>query len=169
MKAFHCSIIHLRILVLLLGEMQPAGWWNSQFLSKVGISFLERVYPKTNFAAAIQSATQVAKVVHDQVIGKGDVYHLFRLTPRLEREISKELLENSSQIEKRYADILHDKDALLITLQQIAGDVQVSDLVGPVQLSVAANQLSSNMVALYHYAFQEGKQIYPYFEEALTS
>ena len=163
------DIIKLRIIILSLGEMQPEGWWISQFLSKVGISFLDRVYPKTNFAAAIQSATHLAKAVHDQAIGKGDVYHLFRLAPRLEREISKELLENSPQIENQYIDILHDRDALLTTLQQIAGDEQVGDRVGPIQISVSANQLSSNMAALYHYAFQQEKQIYPYFEEVLTS
>jgi len=169
MTTYFQSIIELRVLVLALGESQPEGWWNSQFLSKVGISYLDRVYPKTKFANAIQSATQVAKAVHDQALGKGDVYHLFRLAPRLERDISKELLENSSKIEEQYTDILNERDALLIALQELAGDVEATDGVGPVQLSDSAKQLIPKMAALYHFAFQQGKQLYPYLEEALTT
>ena len=74
------SILQLRILVLSLGEAHHAGWWKSQFLSPTGISFLERIYPRSKFAAAVRSATRAALTIHDTNIGKGEVFHLFRIS-----------------------------------------------------------------------------------------
>ena len=80
-------IVRLRILVLALGEAHMSGWWKTQFLSTTGLSYLNRLYPRSSFAAAVRSASRAAKAVHDSSIGVGNVFHLFRLPQQHERRV----------------------------------------------------------------------------------
>ena len=57
------SLLRLRILVLALGETPECGWWKSKFLSTTGLSFLGRLYPRSDFAAAVRSAARAAKPI----------------------------------------------------------------------------------------------------------
>jgi hypothetical protein len=54
-------ILVLRTLVLALGEISNPPWWRTKFMSNVGISFLQRIYPRTYFLAALNSAGKAAR------------------------------------------------------------------------------------------------------------
>ena len=83
------SVLRLRILVLALGEAHMSGWWKTQFLSVTGLSYLNRLYPRSSFAAAVRSASRAAKAAHDSSIGVGNVFHLFRLPQQHERRLEE--------------------------------------------------------------------------------
>jgi len=75
MKDTISTFLELRILVLTLGETGHAGWWKSKFMSPIGLSFLERLYPRSTFAAAVRSA--------------GTQQRLTRANPIIERSLTK--------------------------------------------------------------------------------
>lgn len=158
------SLLELRILVLTLGEAHHAGWWKSQFLSPVGLSFLERIYPRSTFASAVRSAYQAARSVHDANVGKGTVFHLFRLPRQTEREIETALAARSEELETRYQPLTTDREALLEALEVMAGKSPAPPLVGPVRLSVGLKELTPAMATSYLQAFRDGTQVFPYFE-----
>ncbi len=165
MKDTIFTFLELRILVLTLGETQYAGWWKSQFMSQVGFSFLERVYPRGTFAAAMRSAARAARIVHDANVGKGAVCHLFRLSPEVEREIDTALTERSSELRVRYQPLLMDQAALLAALEKLAGDAPAQSTLGPVRLPAKNGNWVSAMAAAYLTAFRDGTQVFPYLEE----
>ncbi len=161
------ELLKLRVIALALGEAHHAGWWKSQFLSPTGLSFLERLYPHTNFEEAVRSATLAALELHDSNIGKGRVFHLFRLSQSIEREIDGLLKEGNPSFRSDNMNLLPSKDKLLDALKTIAGDMPNQDTVGPVLLNVRAEQMVQSLAAYYFHAFQQDKQIFPYFEEIL--
>lgn len=164
MKESIPSLLELRILVLILGEVHHDGWWKSQFLSPIGLSFLERIYPRSTFAAAVRSASRAALSVHDANVGKGAVSHLFRLPRQAEREIEIMLAERSEELATRYKALIADRAALLKTLETLAGDSATQSLVGPVRISTKPHELIPKMAAAYLSAFHEGVQVFPYFD-----
>lgn len=159
------AVLYLRILVLTLGEMQHAGWWKSQFLSQVGLSFLDRLYSRSAFAAAVRSAARAAQLVHDANIGKGAVFHLFRLSPELERKIDTMLVKQSAELEKHYLPLLLNRPALLTELAKLANNTAASAATGPLRLTANSGQWLAVLAAAYEAAFREEGQVYPYFEE----
>ena len=158
------SLLKLRILILSLGEMHHAGWWKSQFLSPVGLSFLERIYPRSTFASAVRSACRAAQSVHDANVGKGDVFHLFRLPRQTEREIEVTLAARAGELETYFEPVIADREALLQALEASAGELPASSPLGPVRLSVRPEELVPRIAAVYYSAFREDVQTYPYFE-----
>ncbi len=90
------SIAQLRSCVAFLGEKENHNWWSSSFLSKSGGAFLTPVFPKTSLLARVNGAGAGARLVHDEHIGVGDVYHLFRLPENIEHEISQALTNDQS-------------------------------------------------------------------------
>jgi len=73
------DFVILRALVGYLGEKPQFGWWDTNFLSKTSLQFLEINFPRSYLSAGCVSVTQAAHRVHDQLIGKNGVFHLFRL------------------------------------------------------------------------------------------
>jgi len=142
-------ILVLRTLVLALGEISNPPWWRTKFMSNVGISFLQRIYPRTYFLAALNSAGKAARDIHDQSVGKVGVFHLFRLC--------------SSEI----ITMLEDKDKLLQALIKINKSIPVNSLSsGAVNIGSEASSHEydtyNEMAAIYQAAFEKGKQAFPY-------
>ena len=73
------SLARLRLLVAMLGEAAHAKWWRTEFLTAAGLRFLDRLYPRTSCAAALRATSVAARDLHDSSVGRGGVYHLFRL------------------------------------------------------------------------------------------
>lgn len=165
MKDSTHSLLNLRILVLTLGETHHAGWWKSRFLSPTGLSFLERIYPRSVFAAAVRSASRAAKDVHDINVGKGEVFHLFRLPRNIEHEIEVMLGESSDELRTYYQPLLTERAALLRELDSLTAGNSQSPRVGPVKLSVNSVGLVPAMATAYLQAFRDESQVFPYFEE----
>ena len=163
------AVLCLRILVLTLGETHHAGWWKSQFLSHTGLSFLERIYPRSTFAAAVRSVGQAARAVHDANVGKGDVFHLFRLPREIEREIDTVLTAQSQALQTQYQPLLENRARLLDALEPLDGTAQAGPSVGPIRLSAKPGERAPAMAAAYWQAFRDGTQVFPYFEGMKTS
>jgi hypothetical protein len=107
------DFVHIRIMVLALGEAHHCNWWRSEFLSSTGISYLSRLYPRGKFSGAIHAVSRTALEMHDVAIGRGDVYHLFRLPGSIEFGIKSFISTKMVVLEKNYLPILNDQQSLL--------------------------------------------------------
>ncbi|MCX6077947.1 MAG: BrxE family protein [Chloroflexi bacterium] len=157
--------LELRAIVLALGESTHFGWWKSQFLSPTGLSFLERLYPHTRFAGAVRSALLGAQEVHDANIGKGQVFHLFRLSPNTEWELDQALTEQSEALEEKYRTMLGNRARLINALAVSSQGFSSVPAAGPLLLDIPMEQMIPAIASAYLGAFQQGKQVFPYFEE----
>ena len=157
------EVVELRTLVLSLGEAPHFGWWKSQFLSPTGLSFLEHIYPNSRFAQAVRSASIGALEVHDANIGKGSVFHLFRLSQNMEIELDKILTENGRLLDIKFKDLLGDKQKLLSELANLGGD-QSEAAFGPILVKISGEKIVPTLAGLYLKAFLGEKPIFPYFE-----
>ena len=100
----------IRLLVGFLGEKSQFNWWDTNFLSPTGLQFLSINFPRSYFSAGVNSVTTAAMRLHDERIGKGGVYHLFRLPSAVEETIHGELLQMySSEMES----MISNKDTAL--------------------------------------------------------
>ncbi len=162
------ALLHLRILVSSLGESQHAGWWKSQFLSPTGLSFLDRITPRSRFAAAVRSAARSALIVHDANIGKGQVFHLFRLPGEQEFELEEQLTNRAAEFEAVYAPLCDSHDGLLQTLSTFTAGKPAVEAQGPVQIDFDEASLTQSLAAVYLQAFRHGNQVYPYFEKIVA-
>jgi len=159
----HHRILRLRVAVSFLGEKNQGAWWRTSFLSATGFKFIERLFPKTSRAAAVESAVEAAKRVHDAAIGKGQVIHLFRFAPELEETLHDIAVSMSpGEIEA----ICATTDAARRELDSAApGSIESS--VGPKQIGKldAAIQPASidKLAAFYLSGFDAGTPVFPYF------
>lgn len=159
---FISQVLSVRVLVLTLGEAQHANWWRSEFLSSTGLSFFARLYPRSTYAQAIMATSRAALELHDSSIGKGSIFHLFRLSSDMEIGINEFLFQNSKELEKEISMLSDNQDKLLSLLSSQA--TQKGDFKGgPVQIKVDKLNLPSAMAAAYAWAFRNNKQLFPYF------
>jgi hypothetical protein len=158
------DLIRLRIMVLCLGESQHANWWRSQFLSPTGLSYLAYPYPRSTFAAAVRSATQAAQLVHDEAIGRGQVFHLFRLPRAEERQMTALLQTDLVPLREAFEPIFTDRSALMAALLGLAGQEPPAQVQGPVRLAFAEDRWIRQLATLYAGAFAQSQQVFPYLE-----
>ena len=152
----------LRVTVLALGETQHFGWWKSQSLSSTGLSFLDRIYPRTKFAAAVRSAARVAQHAHDAAIGRGDVTHLLRSSEK-EEALDEFLTANDQDLSHFFATILSNKDELLQILSDISQGNTWPKQSGPVRISMSQWTDIHTLAAVYQQGFTNKTPVYPYF------
>ena len=160
-------IVRLRILVLALGEAHMSGWWKTQFLSTTGLSYLNRLYPRSSFAAAVRSASRAAKAVHDSSIGVGNVFHLFRLPQQHERRVEEFLRAHGADPPQAFAPMLNQREQLLEALEEL-GSANSSSARGPLRLGTLSDLQTDAWIAAcasaYASAFRQGGKVFPYFE-----
>ena len=153
----------LRVLVAFLGEKDQFGWWDCSFLNATGRKFLAIDYPKSSLAAAANAATEAARRVHDARIGKGRVFHLFRLPHAMEQKLHRHLLEMDAGQAGAWLD---SKDSALNQLEQMAANPG-STAAGPVQVgtsaALAAPATPGLLASLYLDAFRSNNRRMPYF------
>jgi len=155
----------LRALVGFLGEKQQYGWWDTNFLSQTGQEFLNIIFPRSAFAAGINSVTEAARRLHDSRIGKGGVYHLFRLPAGFEQVVHEDLFDfNLSEVLSHFKE----KEAALERLQAIAGNhLEASE--GPIQIGIDKDLMRiasiKKLAKYYAHAFGNEIQAFPYFTE----
>ena len=156
------ELAHLRSLVGFLGEKSQCNWWDTNFLNPTGLQFLEINFPRSAFAAGVSSVTEAAKRLHDEFIGKGNVYHLFRFPSSVEEAIHEQLMANTGQL---VPDVLDTKMALE-KLKEFTSNV-VDAPEGPIQIGTEKKMLSvlavDELARHYHNAFSNGKMCFPYF------
>ena len=153
------DIAKLRTSVAYLGEKDQCNWWSSSFLSRSGDAFLTPVFPKTNLLARVNGASSAAQLMHDEHIGVGEVFHLFRLPENVEHNISQSLSKDASIIE-RFKSV---EDAYT-SLQDLAGGESTQGL-GPLLLNQSEFDKTTvrQMAAAYLAGFKSSQTVYPYY------
>jgi len=159
------KISSLRLAVGLLGEKDQANWWPSGFFGPHVAQFLSPLHGPRYVAACFQGVVEAARRVHDERIGVGRVFHLFRLPESLERRIHEvvvlgdgwQSLQEAASAEsaREFLDSLAGEDAA-----PAAGPMRVGapgDLNGRKWLATLAGN--------YRAAFAAGRQTFPYFTE----
>ena len=153
----------LRVAVGLLGEQ--AQWWSSTFCGANGIAFLSPVFPRTHVLAQLQGVSAAAALVHDDRIGVGNAFHLFRLPEDLEQRIHDMA---SGGAVPEIIEVMRSADSATQFIRSCAGSVR-KDALGPVRVG----QLSSlrddspwrDVAAFYLSAFEEHKETFPFFSD----
>lgn len=160
------SLATLRLLVGFLGEKDHFAWWQSSFFAVGSNAFLAPVFPRTMLLAQFEGVTRAASLQHDDRIGVGNVYHLFRLPEDVEQGLHRILQETAfrESLAKPMAnrELAHSslRDMAASTSGSVAGPVRVGglqDVRGASAWNVAA--------AHYVQAFDQGIQTYPFFSD----
>lgn len=162
------TVLNLRAVVSALGEIVRPVWWGTAFMSETGFRFLERLYPRSFFNAALHAVGHAACEIHDGSVGRIGVYHLFRLTEGLEeeiREISSTALQNF--IDDFRSD-LGDTVRMMGRLR-ILCDGRTAESVLPgarrigYEKDIRKRDVFAEAAAVYFHAFETGKAAFPYF------
>lgn len=152
----------IRAVVGFLGEKSQYGWWDTNFLSDSGQEFLKIIFPRSAVSAGCNAAAEAAKRLHDERIGRGGVYHLFRLPSSIEEAIHRQILAEPDDI---YL-LLNSEDIALDFLKRLSSSVKDVS-VGPIQVGTEKQILTSksfeNISSHYFYAFQSSTMCFPYF------
>src|SRR5262245_611851 len=82
----------LRALIAFLGEKDQFAWWDCSFLCATGRKYLAITHPRSHIATGVMAACEAARRIHDNRIGKGRVYHLFRLPNATEQKLQRHAL-----------------------------------------------------------------------------
>lgn len=154
----------LRTVVGYLGEREQYGWWQSAFFGAGSKAFLAPVFGKTQVLAQCNGVTRAAALVHDERIGVGNVYHLFRLPEDMEQSLHRALHETA--LINRIAQVVTSKAAALAELQSLIKPITI-DSIGPTRIGAIQKLRTfdqwATVAAHYEQAFAQGSQIYPYF------
>jgi len=153
------QLARLRTCVAFLGEKEQQNWWPSSFLSRSGAAFLTPVFPKTTLLARVNGASAAAQAIHDEHIGVGDVFHLFRLPENIEHDITQLLISESS-----IADNFESDDAAYSCLENMAAS-DATQAAGPllIELDEVDHKMVEQMAAAYLAGFRNNQPVYPYY------
>lgn len=158
------ELVLLRAIVGFLGERERNPWWPSSFFGTGSKSFLAPVFPRTHVLAQYQGVMQAASIVHDERIGVGNVFHLFRLPEDLEYSIQGSIQQLS--MASAIAEWTARADYALTVIDKISGG-QTPKNVGPVRVGSLADLRDAavwrQVAAHYVAGFRQGFEVYPYF------
>ncbi len=159
------TIAELRVLVGYLGEQQPA-WWPSQFFGPTAAAFLIPVFARSTALAQFQGVTAAAARKHEEHIGEGRTFHLFRLPEIFEQSAAGVFSDKAFEASIRAS--VASRDQALARLAELAGGT-ASASEGPVVVGDMTDELGDALkacAALYLDAFSKGIQCFPYLREA---
>jgi hypothetical protein len=159
------TIAELRALIGYLGEKGQANWWGSDFFGITAAAFLGPIFNRSLFLAQYQGATAAAAKIHDEAIGVGRIYHLFRLPIGLE-QASADALNDAAFVQTVQAR-LANRESALARLAELAEKAE-SASPGPVSLGQMSQDLKAELqraAGFYCAAFTAGIQTFPYVRE----
>ena len=160
------TVADLRMAVGYLGEKSQKNWWSSSFLAPQAKTYLSPIYPRTVALAQYRGVTESALLVHDEFIGIGENYHLFRLPEAVEHAAADYV---QAQDEDHYSKLLDGQESALSVLQKLAGG-KGNQAEGPVVVGQYSDANLSEMLqeaaGYYFAAFQTGAKCYPFMREA---
>jgi len=156
----------MRAIIGYLGEQGQYAWWHCSFFAPASRAFLAPIFARTPVVAQCMGVTRAAAVVHDERIGMGRVYHLFRLPEDMEQSIHRAL--HDPDLGARITASTVSTDAALAHLREMATSMVTSGI-GPTLIGEARALRTADTWRLVttHYlrAFEQGAQVYPYFIE----
>jgi hypothetical protein len=160
------TLATLRAAIGYLGEREQFSWWQSSFFSAGSQAFLAPVFGRTQVVAQCTGVTRAAGLVHDERIGVGQVFHLFRLPEDVEQGIHRAL--QNPAVARRITAVVEQKDVALDYLRAEGGSLPSRD-VGPVRVGQQHDLHDSQrwraVAAQYGHAFEAGVEVYPYFTD----
>lgn len=160
------SIVELRLLVGFLGEKSQHNWWGSSFIGATSEAFLAPVFPRTTMLARYHGVCEAAMLVHDEYIGVGANFHLYRLPDSLERAAAKKIVSSDSK--ELMNSILGISEAAITRLSElsVAGSEKTE---GPVVLGTYSDKGLKDMLpqsaSRYLDAYNHGYKCFPYMRE----
>jgi len=162
------TALRLRLLIGFLGEKRQAGWWQSDFWSPSASVFLSPIFPRTLFLAQCEGSAAAARAIHDERIGTGHVYHLFRLPEAIEQMIHQSLQQ--PQVAESLGPMLADRAAAEKFLVENFAGGDDSKPVGPTLIG-NVSQLSTpktfqKIAAAYLSGLRREVLVLPYLKEA---
>ncbi len=151
----------MRLLVGYLGEKDQSNWWPTTFICSFSNLFLSPVFPRTTLLSQYHGILEAARRLHDERIGVGSVFHLFRLPEVYEQELHGILSDDGPSLSM---ESFASRDYALAALQKIAdGDTSASE--GPVKLGGAQDIMTPDgirdIARSYTAAFAQGVNCYP--------
>lgn len=160
------QIARLRLLVGFLGERSQFNWWPSAFFTPSSSAFLVPIFTKTAFMAQYHGVKEAASRVHDEHIGVGKVYHLFRLPENVEQTLFDHLRDHVFIDSVRVQ--LQDKERALEGLTTLANS-HAARQEGPVLVGAIDELLKGKHLGLlaryYRAAFAGNTKVYPYYAD----
>jgi hypothetical protein len=136
-------------------------------MSSTGLSFLERIYPRTALRAAVNAAGRAATDVHDKAVGRYKVFHLFRLPENLESDIHRLASDADTAFEMDLRSAFGQQEKLMVLLAQPANNSTTESTAGAQRLGTDEDLKSplwvKNAAAVYLHAFAQHHQAFPYF------
>lgn len=146
------TICKIRAVVGYLGEKDQVGWWESSFFTASSPVFLAPLFSRTQLLAQVNGITRAAAMIHDERIGVGRVYHLFRLPEDMERGIYHAL--HRTDLCKEISALVAAKDTAMRYLEE-ENTSQAEDALGPIL--VGPTQALREAVTWPYVAFQYGQ------------
>ena len=160
-------IVEARFLVGFLGEKEQSNWWGSSFLSKPSSAFLTPVFPKTTKIAQFHGISEAAKRVHDEHIGLGRNYHLYRLPDSIERSLANTL--SDTNVAASILENISDSDTAMFSLSKLCTKSDEMEE-GPIAVGDFSDDKLGELVkqSLSHYlrAFQNDLKCFPYMRDS---
>lgn len=158
------ALARLRVLVGYLGEKAQHGWWPSEFYSATSAAFLTPVFTRTSKLAQYHGVSEAARRVHDEHIGIGRVFHLFRLPQTIEQAVF-DTLQGPAAADETQRDIGSMEEAMAALQSFFDSPPPVQE--GPTQVGDVADLEGDDwlpaLARCYHAAFAAGSPSYPYF------
>ncbi|MGR5419672.1 BrxE family protein [Vibrio sp. PNB22_4_1] len=155
----------LRYVVGYLGEKNQYGWWPSNFLNPSTKKMLEFTFPRTASLAQYEAVSAAAAKIHDEAIGVGKSFHLFRLPEFIEKSLVLEIQETSDS--SSFESCIESKELAMNALSDLAGSASLNGE-GPINLGqVDDNQMEqfiAQIASAYFQAFDGSKKAFPYFK-----
>ncbi len=156
----------MRAAVGYLGEREQYAWWQSSFFSTQSRAFLAPVFGRTQLLTQATGVTRAASLVHDERIGVGRVFHLFRLPEDIEQSIHQTLQQ--PVVAQQIATTVTNQAVALQYLQDAAHALTAAG-VGPTHVGTASAMRDARtwrtVAAQYAHAFNNGDQIFPFFAD----
>ena len=166
MEKIRIQIAELRVLVGFLGEKNQSNWWASEFFSATATNFLAPIFNRSLFLAQYQGSTAAAAKIHDEAIGVGRIYHLFRLPIGLEQASADSF--NSADFVEAIQGNLGSRELALSRLAELATKQEAASP-GPLSLGQMQDELGAQLeraASVYYSAFKLGIKSFPYLREA---
>jgi hypothetical protein len=155
--------LHLRLLIGYLGEAAQFNWWPTSFFQPSSTLFLEPVFARTTRLAQYHGVKEAARRLHDERIGVGRVFHLFRLPEEMERDLHKRM-EEQIGVESWFGALANKETAVSALALLAEGEREAAE--GPINVGKAKDLLTNKtlkeMARCYSAAFKQGVRSYPY-------
>ena len=160
------NLAKLRMIVGCVGEHANTPWWNTGFFSQESQAFLSPIFPRTAWLARLTAISKAASRVHDEHIGVGQVYHLFRLPEGIEQTIADALIDRA--MTNDLSESLGSLESAASRLAELAVSARPIVESGPVRVGSIDGLMSDDTIyilsATYHEAFNTDSRVYPYLD-----